>query len=1310
MATVGDETLEMAALGRPFQLGMLYDCRKDRLIPGITLWDLKELKNETDESSQRKTEFSVSTSDSIEEKASALKVDASLKASLLGGLVEVDGAAKYFKDTQKSTRQSRVTLQYHTTTRFENLTMKHLGKGNVSHSSVFEDNTATHVVTAVLYGAQAYFVFDREVSSEEKQQKIQGEMELAINKIPTAKGAIDLKDKEMAGVEKFKCKFYGDFQLGSNPSTFQDAINAYTTLPKLLGKKGEHAVPVKVWLYPLIKLDSKAAKLVRNIRSDLVTSAQMVLEQLNAAEMQSNDILKDTIVTKFPEVINKIQKLKQRCIQYKLDFMSKLSVVLPSIRGGKKKQESVVEILKNHEESPFNSKALSAWLGSKEREIRVVNSFINQLKDIEVVSSINELDQKVLDQMNENIVCFTFTSLYEHEPYLLELKEYLKTPISKYPQRLQRQDSKPWVCTDTIQKIKMTLKVFQELVDINRENKKTKFFIASKEDQEFPGACILLYENGSFESTYFKTPSKPDIPEVCSVTHDSVSLKTVPSSSDADQKLKWCLEYKCINQKKWAIQFVTDKTETFTVSGLLPNTKYEFRYTVEDKLGYTVSSDTTCSVKTYPASSPGHPSKYQVTPSSITITWKKPTVLGDAVTVCNYRIEYREEGQKQNEANSWLEMRTEDEGCQFTVEDLKDKTPYRIRVSCDCGKDGISSASNEVVIETLLKKMATELIMDNQVATLIKQGIPSIYRLCLKDETPDNDGFFHKASFGHKMPNVQNKTILILGEAGSGKTTLINGMINYILGVEWGDDFRFKLIHEETSKTQAEGPTSRITFYEIHHQKDFAIPFSLTIIDTPGIGDAKGITQDKQIADKIQEIFTGANGIHSINAVCFVVQATLARLTHGQKYIFDSILSMFGKDIKENIQILVTFADGKVPSVLEVFKDSGVPCPKRNDGTPVHFKYNNSVLFACGDNTENISDRMLWKMGFSSMRNMFDELGKKETNSLQLTKEVIAERKKFEAALLVLQPVIKVCLMKLDEMRNAGQDPEQHNWENQTEKDYQEYENLEKQYGRETGVKMDGVQIIQKSLNLIKQLSKSYSRLQEIALWPNLLSAPGYNELIKISQKEVVEAGVELLGRWLSAFDTVTDYCHLTLDTNTVSSDLLLSEGNRKVTGDWGSDNRYPDHPERFDSEYQVLCTKGLSGARFYWEAEWSADAVEIGVTYKTINRKEFGYSHLGRNDKSWCLRYSHTGYSAWHNDIKTKVKVKKHPRVGVYLDCPAGNLSFYNISVSDNTMTFLHRFHATFTEPLYPGIGMDFMLRKIFSSTVKSLTFCDLK
>ncbi|XP_058872124.1 neoverrucotoxin subunit alpha-like isoform X1 [Acipenser ruthenus] len=612
MAFTGDETLEMAALGRPFQLGMLYDCRKDRLIPGITLWNQEELQGSINQRTQPITEFSVTASDSIEDKASALKVDAFLKASLLGGLVQVSGAAKYFKDTKKSTRQSRVTLQYYTTTRFENLTMNHLAKGKVSHPSVFEDKTATHVVTAVLYGAQAYFVFDQEVSSEEKQQEIHGEMELAISKIPTftidGKGSIDLKQTEKAEVQKFDCTFHGDFHLKSNPSTYQDAVKAYSTLPKLLGDKGENAVPVKVWLYPLIKLDSRAAKLERNISDHLVTSAQTVLEQFHTIEMQSNDMIKDIAAGKFPEINEKIRKLKQRTSQYKLNFMSKLSAVLPSIRGGVQEEESLGEILKNHEESPFNFKAQKLWLSNKEREINAVRRCFTILKDIHVVSSVNELDEEELNNEIENIVCFTFTSLHEPEPYLEDLKKYLepqaskkpqsKKPQSNKPQSYTRQDSKQWVSSETNLKIRMYLKVFQELMNINRENKKTKFFIVSKEDKNFPGACILLHDHESSKYIHFEIPAKPDVPEVCDVTHDSATLKVVPPSSDADQKLKYHLEYKCLNQKEWAIQSSTNKTETLTVSGLQPNTEYEFRYTVEGKLGYTVSSDTTSKVKT----------------------------------------------------------------------------------------------------------------------------------------------------------------------------------------------------------------------------------------------------------------------------------------------------------------------------------------------------------------------------------------------------------------------------------------------------------------------------------------------------------------------------------------------------------------------------------------------------------------------------------------------------------------------------------------------------------------------------------------
>jgi len=135
----------------------------------------------------------------------------------------------------------------------------------------------------------------------------------------------------------------------------------------------------------------------------------------------------------------------------------------------------------------------------------------------------------------------------------------------------------------------------------------------------------------------------------------------------------------------------------------------------------------------------------------------------------------------------------------------------------------------------------------------------------------------------------------------------------------------------------------------------------------------------------------------------------------------------------------------------------------------------------------------------------------------------------------------------------------------------------------------------------------------------------------------------------------------------------------------------YPDHPERFDHYPQVLCRERVCDRRCYWEIEWSGYEVFISVSYKSISRKGEGHEcRFGYNDQSWSLICSSVGYSFRHNNIQTRLSVKPIiRRVGVYVDHSAGTLSFY--SISGDTMILIHTVQTTFTQPLYPGFGVEY-------------------
>ncbi|XP_028420453.1 NACHT, LRR and PYD domains-containing protein 5 [Perca flavescens] len=227
-------------------------------------------------------------------------------------------------------------------------------------------------------------------------------------------------------------------------------------------------------------------------------------------------------------------------------------------------------------------------------------------------------------------------------------------------------------------------------------------------------------------------------------------------------------------------------------------------------------------------------------------------------------------------------------------------------------------------------------------------------------------------------------------------------------------------------------------------------------------------------------------------------------------------------------------------------------------------------------------------------------------------------------------------------------------------------------------------------VHLAKALKSNPSHLTELDLSYNNLGESGeklLSELKKDPQNQLTILNVEHGGsqRMKQGFKKYA--CDLTWDPNTAHKNLLLSEGNRKVT--WVKDEQpYPPHLERFDLCQQMLCEQGLD-ERCYWEVEVE-EPFNIGLTYRSIGRKGDGRDcKLGHNDKSWALMCSDEGCFVQHSNDKVDVSslCSRSSRLGVYLDWPVGTLIFYR--VSSDSRTRLHTFKTTFNEPLYPAVEL---------------------
>jgi len=558
-------SLILPALGRAFEVGMLYDARKDQMLAGRFLWAQSDFKKFVIKRDRKFADNDYREINDISDRKDLLNVKGEIALSFMAGLVKVRGSAEYLHDSRSSSIRETFTGYRNVLTHTEHLPLADIMKSDVKVvDKVLELKDATHIVTMIEYGGDVIVEFSCTKNQFQDKKNVSGSLKVLIEAIPNlnidAKASIKADTAELKTYKKIEFKVKGNCLPSDLP---RDILGAYNLLNNTkIDRQG--AVPMIVHLTPITSAITSFEIMVRNINESVLLKLNEYLDLLNRVLSSYRDF--DLITTKnscrlkdlLPLFFDNIKAHGEALKVFNAFITGKLLTILPQVRitGDHKELNKLLGFIAR---SPLNKENIERYFDSVTRIITVMQTFAlehdGDKANVRLLTSLQKETSLPFQRIHRYF--FTQIQLGVHDPLVESIRNFSSSWEQEY-QRKAGQVKKyefPEVKHNGVGEVLAKFNKFRKANENNSEA--VPYFMVISESKNDPSGSMqaqLGYVEDSKLKNSFDTPTPTNIQ--LSKLNDKIKVEwNLPTDQEIPTETRYEVQFR---QKYRAVDKLRD--------------------------------------------------------------------------------------------------------------------------------------------------------------------------------------------------------------------------------------------------------------------------------------------------------------------------------------------------------------------------------------------------------------------------------------------------------------------------------------------------------------------------------------------------------------------------------------------------------------------------------------------------------------------------------------------------------------------------------------------------------------------------------